>query len=165
MKEWFDGLETRERYILIGGGVASFFIILYFMIWSPFITKMVTLEKSIIEHEENIVWMREAAQKAKTLKKQNPTARSSSGGSLLAVIDRTAKSSKLGKAVKRIRPDGQNKAQVWLEDAEFDDVVRWLENLQKQQNITLETSVIEKQSKPGIVNARLVFNSDNNNES
>jgi general secretion pathway protein M len=76
---------------------------------------------------------------------------------LLGTIDRTAKAGDLGKSVKRVQPDGQTKARVWLENANFDAMIKWLESLQRQQGIRIVTSVIEKQEEAGIVNARLVL--------
>lgn len=159
MKDWFDNLEQREKRTLIGGGVALAILMVYFLVWDPFINGMVRLEKNIDSQRQSLSWMRDSAQEAKQLKTQNRSlpAGADSGQSILAVIDRTAKAAKLGGSVKRIRPDGKTKAQVWLEDAPFNDLIPWLEQLQKRQGIYLETSVIEKQAKSGLVSARLVF--------
>ena len=104
--------------------------------------------------------MEQSAEEAKQLQSKLKASGSSGrtkGQSLLGIIDRTAKTGKLGKSVKRVQPDGQTKARVWMENASFDSMVNWLEKLQRQQGIRIVTSVIEKQDEPGLVNARLVL--------
>ncbi|HEY5604677.1 MAG TPA: type II secretion system protein M [Gammaproteobacteria bacterium] len=160
MKEWFDKLEPRERRVLIAGAAVLLVALLYLLAWAPFTKKIASLEKSNQENQELLVWMEQSAEEAKklqaTLRSNNPTS-SSKGQSLLGIIDRTAKTENLGKSVKRVQPDGQSKAGVWLENAPFNDTIKWLENLQRQQGIHIVTSVIEKLEEPGLVNARLVL--------
>jgi type II secretory pathway component PulM len=76
---------------------------------------------------------------------------------LLGTIDRTAKTKKLSDSVKRIQPDGTSKARVWLDDAQFDRVIPWLEELQRRQGINVESAMLEKQDKEGLISARIVF--------
>jgi general secretion pathway protein M len=160
MKDWFDNLDVREKRILIIGAVVLLLALMYLLAWEPFIKKSAALEKSNQENEALLVWMEQSAEEAKQLqakvKASGPTG-SSKGQSLLGIIDKTAKSGNLGKAVKRVQPDGESKARVWLENANFNDMIKWLESLQRQQGIHIVTSVIEKQEEAGLVNARLVL--------
>ena len=160
MKDWYDNLEPRERRIVIAGAIVLVIALLYLLAWEPWVKKISTLEKSNQANQELLVWMEQSAVEAKQLqaklKASGPSGRSK-GQSLLGTIDRTAKTGKLGKSVKRVQPDGQTRARVWLENASFDSMVSWLEKLQRQQGIRIVTSVIEKQDEPGLVNARLVL--------
>ena len=78
-------------------------------------------------------------------------------GSLLGVIDRTAKLKKLGDSVKRVQPDGSSKARVSLESANFDVVIAWLEELERRYGVGIETITFEKREEPGLVDARINF--------
>ena len=160
MKEWFDNLDPRERRILIIGAVTLLVVLLYLLAWEPLIKNTATLEKSNRENQELLLWMEQSAEEAKQLQAKlqaSGPSGSTQGQSLLGTIDRTAKIGNLGKSVKRVQPDGQSKARVWLENASFNDTVKWLESLQRQQGIHIVTSVIEKQEEPGLVNVRLVL--------
>jgi general secretion pathway protein M len=122
--------------------------------------KTAALEQSNRENQELLAWMEQSAQEAKKLQaklKSNGPTGSAKGQSLLGIIDRTAKTANLGKSVKRVQPDGESKARVWLENAPFNETVKWLENLQRQQGIHIVTSVVEKQEEAGLVNVRLVL--------
>ena len=160
MKEWFDGLEPRERQLLIAGASLLLIMLLYLLVWEPLVNKTQALQQSNQSNQELISWMEQSAEEVAQLQaKINASGPSgkAKGQSLLGTIDRTAKQGKLGKAVKRVQPDGKTKARVWLENASFNDMVKWLEGLQRKQGIRIVTTVIEKQDEAGLVNARLVL--------
>jgi general secretion pathway protein M len=132
----------------------------YLLVWEPLANKNESLRNSYQNSQELIDWMQDAATEAKALQSKIKSSGASGGSknqSLLGIIDRTAKSNKLGKSVKRVQPDGKTGARVWLEQAIFNDMVKWLELLQRKEGVRIVTTVIEKQDEPGLVNARLVF--------
>lgn len=160
MKEWFDNLEQRERRMLIAGVTVAVVMLLYLVIWEPLVSKAQMLRKSNQDNQELITWMQQSAKEVAELQakiKAGGPSSSSKGQSLLGIIDRTAKEAKLGKSVKRVQPDGKTKAHVWLEDVSFNDLIKWLEGLHRREGIHIETTVIDKQQEPGLVNARLVL--------
>ncbi|MEJ2179219.1 MAG: type II secretion system protein M [Gammaproteobacteria bacterium] len=160
MKDWYESLDVRERRILFAGAAVLVVALLYLLAWEPLVNKISVLEKSNQENQKLLSWMEQSAVEAKQLQaklKSSGASGRSKGQSLLGTIDRTAKTNKLAKSVKRVQPDGQTKARVWLENVSFDSMVSWLEKLQRQQGIRIVTSVIEKQDEPGLVNARLVL--------
>ena len=160
MKDWYESLDVRERRILFAGVAVLVVALLYLLAWEPLVNKISVLEKSNQENQKLLSWMEQSAAEAKQLQaklQSSGASGRSKGQSLLGTIDRTAKTNKLAKSVKRVQPDGQTKARVWLENVSFDSMVSWLEKLQRQQGIRIVTSVIEKQDEPGLVNARLVL--------
>lgn len=158
MKEWFNSLDARERKILIGGGIVVFLMCIYFLGWEPFVTKMERLKKSNTENQQTLVWMQEKLEEVKQLQRTSAGAVVDlKGQSLLGVLDKTAKSNNLGSSIKRVQPEGNDKALVRLEKAQFNLVIRWLEQLQLRQGILVDSSVFEKESESGLVNARIIF--------
>lgn len=160
MKEWFQGLEPRERQLIIGGGVVLFIALFFLLVWEPIAKQNALLRANYASSQQLIDWMEDAAEEVKTLQAKitaSGSSENSKNQSLLGVVDRTAKSGNLGPAVKRVQPDGKTGARVWLENAIFNDLIKWLEVLQHREGIRVVTSVIEKQEEPGLVNARLVF--------
>ena len=120
------------------------------------------MKGSVAEKEQQVGTMQQLAVQAKQARAMQPRKAGIAGGrSLLGTIDSTAKSNQLANALKRVQPDGENKARVTLDGAQFDKVVRWLENLQRQQGIVIVTSSVEKQSEPGLVNVRLLLQGGN----
>jgi general secretion pathway protein M len=158
MKEWFNSLDARERKIVISGGVIVLLLSIYFLGWEPVANNIQRLKKSNAENQQALVWMKEKASEVKRLNPgKNDNLQGFEGQSLLGVIDKTAKENKLGSAIKRVQPEGKSKALVRMENAEFNRVIRWMEGLQRQQGIDVVSSVIERQSETGLVNARIIF--------
>lgn len=158
MKEWFDGLDPKERRTVIIGAAVLLVMSLYFLGWEPFINKLHDLQQSTQRKQADLAWMQQAAKEVKILNASSArSAKPDSGQSLLGVIDTTAKSRRLSGAVKRVQPEGDAKARVWLENAQFDIVVRWLEELQIRRGVVVESSIIEKLNEAGLINARIVF--------
>lgn len=158
MKAWFMGLEANERRMLTGGGGLLLVMLLYLGIWEPLHNKVDSLRASTAEQTSLLAWMRSAAQEVKQLRGRagQPT-KLASGGSLLSLVDSTAKSGRLGEALKRVQPDGDTKVRVWLEAASFDDLIRWLSTLETRYGVHVESSVLQALDNPGRVDARLVF--------
>lgn len=160
MKDWFAGLEPRERQLLVGGAIVLTVMLLYLLVWEPIAKDNEALKVRYQNNQQLIAWMEDSAEEARALQskiKASGPASGSSNQSLLGVIDKTAKQNKLGPSVKRVQPDGKTGARVWLEKAVFNDVIKWLEKLQHKEGVRLVTTVIEKQDEAGLVNARLVF--------
>jgi len=160
MKAWLMGLEATERRMLLGGGGLLLVMFLYVGIWEPLTESVESLRVSTAEQETLLAWMRGAAQEVKQLRgRSGQQAKPASGGSLLSLVDRTAKSGGLGTELKRVQPEGDTKVRVWLEAASFDALVRWLTALETRHGVHVESSVFQALDTPGRVDARLVFES------
>ncbi len=161
MKAWFDSLELRERRMLIIGGALLGVMLFYLMLWEPLENSVESLQKSNAEQQILLRWMQQSAQEVKQLRgRSGRPAQLAQGQSLLAAIDRAARANKLGDALKRVQPDGNNRARVWLEGASFDAIVRWINSLQRQQGVYVVSSVFDALEEKGRVDARLVFESN-----
>lgn len=158
MKEWFNNLDARERKLISVAAVLLVILLFYVMLWQPFFKEYSRLQQSVVDKEKQVSEMRQLAMQVKQAKAMQPQrAGIADGKSLLGTIDFTAKSNQLADALKRVQPDGDDKARVSLDNANFDKVVRWLENLQRQQGIEILSSSVEKLSEPGMVNVRLLL--------
>ena len=155
MKNWFDNLEMRERRLIIVAAAMTVLLLLYLAVWKPVAGEYHRLDISVAEKEKTLSEMEQLAQEAQQLQRTQVNTSAHSHGSLLATVDRTAKSNGLGSSVKRVRPDGDNKASVSLEGAEFDRVVVWLENLQRREGVSVVSSTVEKQKEEGLVSMRI----------
>ncbi len=158
MNQWWAGLSSREQRIMIIGVIAAGLTLVYLLAVEPFVKHMQELDTSIREQTELLQWMQHSEQQINTLRADtgSPGRRvSSEGGSLLALVDQTAKRSKLGKAIKRVEPEGSQGVRLWLEQASFDSVLLWLEKIKREYGIEVSRINIEQLDSPGLVNARI----------
>ena len=156
MKQWYAGLNSRERRILIGGAIALIILLIYLLVWEPLVSKRAQLQTSVEAQRNTYVWMQGAASQIKKLSGQNKAARKHTG-SLLGTINKTAKTTLRGAILKRVEEDRQQGVRVWIERVAFDDLMRWLGQIQHQYGIRVSSLVSERHTRSGRVNARLIL--------
>lgn len=157
VRDWLAGLEQRERHLVISGAVLLIIMILYVAIWEPLTSSVEKLRATARDQQTALVWMKQASSEIRRLRGSQGRKALASGQSLLTLVDSTAKSSGLGGAMKRVQPDGENKVRVWMEGASFDEVIRWLVQLESSHGVGIESSVFELKENAGRVDARLVL--------
>ncbi len=159
MNQWWSGLNQREQRLLIIGGAALLLTLIYLLVVEPLFKHMQSLESSVGDQSELLQWMQESEQQINVLRRNqgNTSGRPAAnrGGSLLALVDQTAKRSKLGEAIKRVEPEGSDGVRLWLEQASFDNILRWLAQIKQSQGVEVKRITIEQPDSPGIVNARI----------
>lgn len=158
MMEYWNQLKPRERMLVGSAGVITVLLLLYMVVLEPFMLKAENLEMRVTSQQKEIAWLKQAALEVAQLKKQSPAAGNArQGQSLLVVVDQSAKRNKLAGSMKRVEPDGSSRVRVWLERAPFDEVSKWMNELENKYNMEIETAVFDKTDITGLINARLVF--------
>lgn len=158
MNAWFAELQPRERMMIIAGAIALGLLIFYAAVWDPLTSGASNKAVAVEEQQKLLQWMQKSAEDIKRLRPAGgAVGLLPSGQSLLGVIDQTSKSANLGGAVKRVKPEGDNKVSVWLEEAGFDDTMQWLESLHRTYGVEVDNIVIDRKNTPGKVDARIEF--------
>jgi general secretion pathway protein M len=157
MKDWFFGLEPRERMLFSAGAVLLLLLLLYVMIWEPLAGEYNQLQDSVAAQQQDLAWMQQAAAQINAFKRSAAGGAQGLGGrSLLAMVDQSARAGGLGNAIKRIEPDGSKGVKVWLEGVAFDPMIIWLGKLSKSYRIEPSLITLEPVGN-GRVNARLTL--------
>jgi general secretion pathway protein M len=156
MKQWFAGLNTRERRIVSGAVIVLLIILVHVLVWEPLSNKRAQLQTSLQAQRNTYAWMQQAAREIRQLSRRGAGVKKQSG-SLLGMINSTAKPVLLGATLKRVEEDRQQGVRVWIEQVAFDDLVRWLGQIEQQYGIRVSSLVSERHSKAGRVNVRLIL--------
>lgn len=158
MREWWEGLGTRERFIAIAGSLVLVPFLFWLLVWRPLAGGVTRLDHEVASQRENVLWMQTAAAELQRLRGSSGQAAAGLGGrSLLAVVDQSARSAGLGNGLKRIEPDSADAVRVRLEGVSFDALVQWLDQLSRQHGILASLVSIERETGPGQVNVRLTL--------
>lgn len=75
--------------------------------------------------------------------------------SLLALASNTA--SEFGLTIQRSQPNTDGKLSVWLSQADFNQLLTWLDQLTTQYNIQIERFNISQTGKPAVVEAQVIL--------
>ena len=153
MDSW-NNLQPREQSTVIAAATIMLLLMGYLFLFEPYLEQRDRLELSIANQQEDLLWMRQAAEQIKQLKKSG-VQKGSRGLSLLSFVDQSTKRHKLDKEIKRIQPEG-SKVRVSFEVISFNKMIGWLSDLEKS-GYSVKGAVIERGEEPGIVNARIVI--------
>ncbi|HSG11746.1 MAG TPA: type II secretion system protein M [Gammaproteobacteria bacterium] len=159
MKAWFESLGGREQLMVAAAAVVFALFLVYALVWSPLQTSHETLQTRVKAQRDTAAWMTQSAGQLQQLQhERGPGAQSLGGKSLLAMADSTARANGLGTSLKRVEPEGSNNVRVWLEDAAFDQVVKWLGVISSTYGIGIDSATMERVAgSVGKINARLTL--------
>lgn len=154
MKAWWDDLETRERMVLLVGGIVAGVIVLWAAIWNPLFATTADLADEISSKERLLV---ELTRLEATSAGPAPTGGSQAGGSLVVVVDQTIRTQGLANTLKRNQPNGRDGINLTFQAASFDTLIRWLAQLNRDHGISVQSASFSEARQPGLVNSTLVL--------
>ncbi|MBT3045641.1 MAG: type II secretion system protein M [Candidatus Thiodiazotropha sp.] len=157
MKEWWQSKTPQEHMAMIIGAVAVLLLLVYLLMWRPF-TQALEKKALLVESQQiTLNWMQDNLDLVRSLRSQQRGKGAGSNEALLTLVDRTAKRIQLRQQIQRIKPQGDNAVQLWIEEAPFDTIMKWLGQLTLTHAIEIDSLTIDRQEKQGLVNARLVL--------
>ncbi|MEP1551413.1 MAG: type II secretion system protein M [Paraglaciecola sp.] len=148
-KNIYQQLNEREKRLVLISAVFVVVAIFYWGIWSPLTTSIEKGQAAIDSQRNLLTWVQKNANRAAQL-------RSSSGrvsgfsGSLPQAVNQAANRLKI--VISRMQPQN-NEIQVWVDQAPFNDVLSWLQSLEKMGIIILDIDIAESDL-PGHVKIR-----------
>ncbi|MCU7852392.1 MAG: type II secretion system protein M [Candidatus Thiodiazotropha sp. (ex Monitilora ramsayi)] len=158
MKMWWLTKTPREQLALILAAAALFLFLLYLMAWQPF-SQAVEQKRLLVKSQQSTLnWMQNNLTEIQHLRGSGGASRkAASNEALLTLVDRTAKQRQLRQRIQRIKPQGDQTVQLWVEQVAFDTLLIWLGELTQKYGIQIDSLNIDRQELPGLVNARLVL--------
>ncbi|MDD9893603.1 MAG: type II secretion system protein M [Gammaproteobacteria bacterium] len=158
LREWFLAREPRERWLLIVGAIVVVVGGWYNLIQQPMQSEVARYAERNQNDQATLEWMRGAALQIRA--QGGPSTSASSQGSLLSLADGSLRRLGLGSALQRIQPDDQNNVKIWLDNANFDTLLRWfaqMENQGLQITVAGITPIPGQETANGNINARITL--------
>jgi general secretion pathway protein M len=149
VKDWFLRYNPREQLLLL---LMAFFLgayLLYFMVLTPVAAKrdeMAARNNAAVE-----VLKRVDGMVSEVLRLQNSNEGVSQKRNLTTLINQST--SALGLPVSRLQPNSRGEIQVRVENASFDDLLKWLHDMEFNQSLLVREVSITQAGSPGRVNA------------
>ncbi|RMH21719.1 MAG: type II secretion system protein M [Gammaproteobacteria bacterium] len=154
MIEYWNRLASRERLILVLCGSVVLLVLYYFLVIDPLRTQSSNLATQIQAQQASLVWMKQAQQEVLSLSKSTGPQHSLQG-SLFATVDRQATQYSLKPALKRLEPIGDDKVKLTFEQADFQNLINFLAQMQELYHVSVQTLSIQRGARSGYVDARL----------
>jgi len=158
IKQWFNSLPQKERWMVSGTGLLIFLTLFYLIVWEPMHVGLETEKQKQQTQKEILLWMQQTAGEVKALRASgNRSTVRDRNKAITLVIEQSINNAGLKPSVKKIESSGNNGARVTLNDASFNQILVWLNTLATHNGTQVVSANIERGDKPGRVNARLSF--------
>lgn len=157
MKQLYTNLTIRERQMVLGAFVFLILFIIY-QSWTSFTSYTDKLQYRVDNQQQLLSWMQQAAREVKLLRGTEAIGERPKGKQLLlGLIDRTAKQNNLAGSLQKVQPEGEQGVRIWMEKAQFDNVVIWLDTLQYKHGLVVSDVSMDSQDVPGVINVRALI--------
>ena len=148
---WLAGRERSEQRIILGLAALTFITVLWLGIWKPVSDWRAVEHNRFSNAQATLDWMRANETRARELARSRST--QSGERSLMPLITRSAEVQ--GLQLTRLQPEAGGSVSVVLQAQPFNDVVRWLHQLEQNNGITVARVAFDADANPGFVNAQL----------
>ena len=158
MKDWFYGLEDRERLFVSFGVLIVAVALLYGFAWVPLDKKHTEATASVSDWQRSLAEL-QPLKGAATQASRGSTSGNAGQRAPIIIVDQTLRSRGLEQYRKRSQPTSSNGIRVEFEDVAFDELVIWLGDLSEQYEMTVQAGSLSAGSRsgPGRINATLTL--------
>lgn len=154
LKAWYAGLQQREQRVVALGAIALGLIILVGGILLPLQSAVSRAVKGNETRREDLAWMRA---NAREIRERGADVPADTGEAPVVLVDRIGRQVGLGGSLRGTQPNTSGGVRVQLEAAPFDTLVAWLDTLDRQYGLAIESITVDRTPSPGLVNASISF--------
>lgn len=144
---WWSARSGRERLLLAALAVAALTYLVTVGVARPLLTANAAARESIARSESALARLAAVPDGA-------VVAAPASDQPATAVI--TATATDYGMSIRRIEPEGDG-ARVTIDDAGFEEVLRWIQALEDDHGLHLAAIEMDRRPEPGIVSATMTL--------
>jgi general secretion pathway protein M len=148
---WYQGRDAQERPIIAGLAALILLALLWLLIWNPLAQWQETSQNRYVNAQTTWDWIQANESKARQL--ASSKAGSGQQRSLLPIITRVANSHSL--TLNRLQPESDGGVSVVIQAQSFNAMLQWLDELQRQHNVSIQRVSLDAEGNPGLVNAQL----------
>lgn len=151
MKEWFAGLNQREQLSIFVLGIALVLYLLYMLAWAPLAQRR---EELAVQNESVAQSLQRVdAMVSEIMRLREGGVASTARRNLTSLVNQST--SRHGLQVSRLQPNSRGDIQVRLENAVFDDLLAWLDDVENREGLLVTEIAITRSGNAGRVNATI----------
>ena len=148
MKEWFSQLNQREQLSLLLLSLALLVYLLYILVLSPLESEreqLIAQKSAVIESQGRV-----DAMVSQLLQLREGGAKAGAKRNLTSVINQST--SRLQLPVMRLQPNSRGEIQVRIENASFNDVLKWLNEMEYTESLLVREVSVTPAASAGRIN-------------
>lgn len=158
MIDWWQSLAPRERVLLGGAAVFLMLVGIWAGLLDPAWQRNQALRLQLEAKQALLAEVDTLASEAQTLRRSGRPAQSlPPGRSILEVTTASARAAGLQQAIRRMVPESGTRLRLQFDRVAFDRVIAWLEQLERQHGIAVQSISVEKLDTAGAVRTDFVL--------
>jgi type II secretory pathway component PulM len=146
----FRELSLRDQTMLLVLAAAIAAYLLLQIVWRPLAVSNDSLARANTALRASVQNMTQLAAEFRQLQQAGTGNAAASGESLAQLLDRTV--AVQGLKMSRFQPGSTGDVQVRFDNSAFDNVARWLHQLESEQGVTVRDLSVTPGAAPGLVN-------------
>jgi type II secretory pathway component PulM len=151
VKEWFAGLNQREQLSIFVLGIALVLYLLYMLAWAPLAQRR---EELAVQNESVAQSLQRVdAMVSEIMRLREGGVASTARRNLTSLVNQST--GRHGLQVSRLQPNSRGDIQVRLENAVFDDLLAWLDDVENREGLLVTEIAITRSGNAGRVNATI----------
>ena len=159
LQHWYQGLQQRERQLVLAASAVIVITLLYLTIWEPIHKGMENQTQKYQTQVDILDWMQAAAVEVRALQASGTAKRrTNSSQPVSLLVEKSAATAGLKPYLRKLESTQDKGARVTFDDASFDQVLLWLNTLQTQYGISVSSANLDRADKTGTINARMTLN-------
>lgn len=152
--DWWEPLAPREKQVVIIGSIIVGLLILYYLIWSPYLNHMNNLRENIVSQEKNLAWMQTANNEIDRIAGQDSNKNKiTSPVALLGLLQQQINQAGLSTQLTQLKQASDDSVEMHFQKVSFDALMKMLITAIKGQAITINQVAVVASDTPGIVDA------------
>ena len=157
MKDWFESLAQREKFMVAGGAAFIVVALFYALLWAPLVATNADLTRDVEANRKTLGELRRVEGRL-TPPSGDPSVRVAGNQSLAIVISQTVVRFNLRDALVRNNPSSDDSTvTVRFEDASWDSMVSWLNALETSNGLGVRSSSFNRTGDNGRVDATVTL--------
>ncbi len=153
----YDALPDRDQQAVKILIIVFILCVVYFLLWAPTWGYYQDSKKARDAAVQSLNYVKANEAEAREAAKKIGSAQKKSGSDQSSISIVTSSGRKSGVEIKRFEPSGNNKLRVWLEGVPFNNLVNWLDSLEKTYDISVQEIAIDRAEQSGYINGRLTL--------
>jgi type II secretory pathway component PulM len=158
MKEWWLNLSLREKQTLALGSVVIFIFLIYQLIFASVANSVDHLRDQLHKNKNLLGWMQESDKRIQLLEK-NQQPHSKKTASLLSIVQDDLNQNPIAKNMTALQQADNDSIELHFQQVSFDNMMRWLITMTRQQQIIITQMTVVPSQSPGIVDVVLKLQS------
>lgn len=158
MIDWWQGLNRREQTLVSCAGLFVLGAAIFLFVLEPLLLEHKVLDSRLHAERGALERIEQHAAESQILRERisgSPNQTIDRSESLLSILNKTSAQHELQNKVKRIVPNGTDKANVVFDSVIFDGLTAWLVDLQAKYGVSVDRITVDKQKDTGTVRANV----------